>query len=475
MININENNKTSLNEREQNILTAISQRLSEQLSILYIHNPKNRPRARKSIIVRGRKGQYYIELAKNGIQKFYLKRSIHYSKFFKEIIKYATVNMPILVDEIDDIYFAVFPYLDGTPGKPNLNSEKILKALYKEHTSVRKISDQSIKEITDAFLNSWPEEYHNYIRSLPEYLKYLTQLRSYDEISICPEHGDFALNNILTGLHSNHLIDFEFSRETQPAGFDLYAYCRTTYKTKLLWRRKDYYRKLHSLKFKLNERINFAIDNNLKEIIVYPELPYLVKSKVLDLIGETPSGFGANLLDSLSSLKKGGEELFYVTIRHDDNLSGFAVFKKHKNVLYPIVTEEDDPVIFFKNIYQFGLLIKYIERSGIGFHFDNISKQSDVYKQLKRMKEKVDTPMNSVSMSAVIEDKTKDRALFVLLNEISGYLTSLIIKDKGLHVLIYNLQNKKIISNLNSRHKICLISLCPLIHKNLLRFGLCKP
>jgi len=449
MINISENDKISLNESEQRILTVISERLSQQLSIVYIHSPKNRPRARKSIIVNGPRGQYYVELAKTGIQKFCLKRSIHYSKFFKEIIKYATVNMPIVVDEIDGIYFVVFPYLNGTPGKPDLNGEKILKALYKKHTSVRKISDKSIKEIADAFLNSWPEEYHNYIRYLPEYLNYLAQLRSYDEIVLCPEHGDFALNNILTGLHSNHLIDFEFSRETQPAGFDLYAYRRTTYKTKIFWRRKDYYRNLHSLKFKLNERINFAIDNNLKEIITYPELPYLVKSDVLNFMGKTPSGFGAHLLDSLSSRKKGGEELFYVTIWHDDNLSGFAVFKKHKNILYPIVTEEGAPVVSFKNSYQFGLLIKYMERSRMGFHFDNIPKHSDVYKQFKRMKEKVDTPINAVSMSAVIEEKTKDRALFVLLNEISGYLASSIIKDKGSHVLIYNLRNKKIISKHN--------------------------
>nr|WP_320193784.1 hypothetical protein [uncultured Desulfobacter sp.] len=449
MINISENDKISLNESEQKILNAVSQRLSQQLSILYIHRPKNRPRARKSIIVSGRKGQYYVELAKNGIQKFYLKRSIHYSKFFREIIKYATVNMPIVTDEIDGIYFAVFPYLDSTPGKPNLNGEKILKALYKEHTSVKKISEQSIKEIADAFLNSWPEEYHNYIRYLPEYLKYLAQLRSYEEIVLSPEHGDFALNNILTDLNSNHLIDFEFSRESQPAGFDLYAYRRTTYKTKVFWKRKDYYRDLHSLKFKLNERINFAIDNNLKEITVYSELPHLVKRKVLAFMDETPSIFVTHLLDSLSSWKKGEDELFYVTIWHDDVLSGFAVFKKRKNILYPFVTEEGSPVIFFKNIYQLGLLIKYLERRRIGFYFDNISKQSDVYKQFKLMREKVNTPINAVAMSPVLEEKTKDRALFELLSEISGYLTSAIIKDKGPHVLIYSLQNKKIISKHN--------------------------
>lgn len=449
MINISENDKTDLNEREQEILNAVAERLSQQLAILYIHRPKNRPRARKSIIIKGSKGQYYVELAKNRIQKFYLKRSIHYSKFFKEIIKYATVNMPIVVDEIGGIYFAVFPYLGGTPGKPNLSGEKILKALYKEHSSVRKISDQSIKEISDDFLNSWPEEYHNYIRYLPEYLKYIEQLRSYDEIVLCPEHGDFALNNILTELHSNHLIDFEFSRETQPAGFDLYAYRRTTYKTKVFWRRKDYYRNLHSLKFNLNQRINFAIDNNLKEIIIYSELPSLVKSQIFALMDEEPSVFGAGVLDLPSSRKKSEDELFYVTIRHDDILSGFAIFKKHNNILYPIATEEGAPVIFFKNIYQFGLLIKYMERRGIGFHFDNIPKQSDLYKQFNLMREKVNTPINAVAMSAVIEEKTKDRALFELLSEISGYLTSSVIKDKGSHVSMYSLLNKKIVSKHN--------------------------
>ena len=457
MLNISKNDKNSLNESEQNILTAVSQRLSQPLSILHIHQPKNRSRARKSIIVNGRKGQYYVELAKNGIQKFYLKRSIHYSKFFKEIIKYATINMPIVADEIDGIYFAVFPYLNSSPGKPNLNGEKILKALYKEHTSVRKISDQSIKEISEAFLNSWPEEYHNYIQYLPEYLKYLVQLRSYEEIVLCPEHGDFSLKNILTDLNSNHLIDFEFSRESQPAGFDLYAYRRTTYKTKIFWKRKDYYRNLHRLKFKLNERINFAIDNNLKEIIVYSELPHLVKLKVLAFMDETPSIFGAHLLDSLSSWKKGGDELFYVTIWHDDTLSGFAVFKKHKNILYPVVTEEGSPVILFENIYQFGLLIKYMERRRIGFHFDNISKRSEIYKQFKVMIEKVNTPINAVAMSAVIEEKIKDRALFLLLSEISGYLTSSVIKDKDSYVSMYSLRNRKIISKYNQNRFFSLL------------------
>ena len=449
MINISENDKISLNESEQKILNVVSQRLSQQLSILHIHRPKNRPRARKSIIVSGRKRQYYVELAKTGIQRFYLKRSIHYSKFFKEIIKYATINIPVVADEIDGIYFAVFPYLNSTPGKPNLNSEKILKALYKEHTSVKKISDQSIKEIADAFLNSWPEEYHNYIRYLPEYLKYLEQLKSYEEIVLCPEHGDFALNNLLTDLNSNHLIDFEFSRENQPAGFDLYAYRRTTYKTKIFWKKKDYYRNLHSLKFKLNERINFAVDNNLKEIIVYSELPHLVKPKIFGFIDETPSIFGTHLLDSLSSKKKGRDELFYVTIWHDDTLSGFAVFKKHKNILYLLVNEEGAPLISFKNIYQFGLLIKYMERRRLGFHLDNVSKLSDVYKQFNLMRQKVNTPTYAVAMSAVLEEKTKDRALFELLSEISGYLASAVIKNKGSHVLIYSLQNKNIMSKYN--------------------------
>ncbi|WP_020588413.1 hypothetical protein [Desulfobacter curvatus] len=444
-----ENDKIILEESEKKIINAISQRVEQQLFIISINRPKNRARARKSIIVKGGKRRYFVELAERSIQKFYLKRSIHYSNFFKEIIKYATVNMPIIVDEIDGIYFAVFPYLDSTPGKPNLNGEKILKALYKENSSVRKISNQSVNEITNAFLNSWPKEYHHYIRYLPEYLKYIEQLQSYDEIVLCPEHGDFALNNILTGLHSKHLIDFEFSRETQPAGFDLYAYRRTTYKTKLFWKRKDYYRDLHSLKFKLNERISFAIDNNLKEIIIYSELTPVVRSKIVKLMNETLSGFGTHLLDSLSFRRKGNEELFYVTIWHDNILSGFAILKKHKNILYPIATEEGDPVIFFKNIYQFGLLIKYMERRRIGFQFDNISKQSDVYKQFNLMREKVNTPINAVAMSAVLEEKTKDRALFELLSEISGYLASAAIKDKDSHVLIYSLQNKKIISKHN--------------------------
>lgn len=446
MSNACETDKMTLEESEQKIINAISQRLSQQLSILYIHSPKNRPRARKSIIVKGVKGQYFVELAKNDIQKFFLKRSIHYSKFFKERIKYATVNMPIVVNEIDGVYFAVFPYLDGMPGKPNLNGEKILKALYKEHTYVKKISDQSTNEIANAFLSSWPEKYHNYIRYLPEYLKYLAQLRSYDEISLCPEHGDFALNNLLSSLHSNHLIDFEFSRENQPAGFDLYAYRRTTYKTKLFWRRKDYYRNLHSLKFKLNQEINFVIDNNLAEIIIYTQFPYLLKSKILNLMGEMPSGSGGHLLDSLPSQKKNGGELFYVTIWHKDMLSGFAVFKKSKNILYSIVTETGTPVLYFKSIYQFGVFIKYMERRGIGFHLDNIPKQSEVYKQFILMKEKIEASVNSVFMPSVLKEKSKNGALFELLNEIAGYLSSSVINDKGSHVLIYSRRNRKIMS-----------------------------
>lgn len=445
MTNMKDKYSASLDASEQGIINIASQRLAQQLSIVNIHKPKNRIRSRKSIIVKGEKGRYFVELAKNDIQKFYLKRSIYYSKFFKSKIKHATVNLPVVEGEIEGVCFAVFPYIPDLPGKPDLNGEQILKTLYQEYSYVRKISDQSIGEIEDAFLNSWPKKYHHYIRSLPEYSEYFKQIQSYDEISLCPEHGDFALNNILRGMYTNHLIDFEFSRESQPVGFDLYAYRRTTYKTNLFWRKNCYYGKLHSSKFRLNNRINFAIDNDLSEIIVYPELSYWLRSKILDLVDDFCID-AVDLWDSLSSISKDGTELFFVTVWEGKRLSGFAAFKLTQNILYPITTRGDVPIIHFLNTYQLGLLIKYMERSGLGLHLEIDSKQSDVYNQFLLIKKKVDLSVNAASMPDVLKDKSKDPALFRLVHDISGYIESVVMKDIGSRVLIYNRRNRRIIS-----------------------------
>ena len=426
---------------EKNILNTVSKRLSQNLSIVKVQEPKHRQRARKSIIVRGDHGLYFVEMAKDGIQKFYLKRAVHYSKFFKNKIRYASINLPIFEDEINGIYFAVFPCLTGLPGKPDFSGERILKALYKSHTITRQVTPELLSEIEDAFLSSWPDEYHFYIRNLPEYAEYLEQLKSYGEIVLCPEHGDFALNNILNGFHSRYLIDFEFSRENQPSGFDLYAYRRTTYKSKLLWGKKDPYERLHRLKFELNDKINFAMDNHLSGVIEYPVLSSALKKRAMELLHHFPDSSEIRSIGSFLSSPFSPDALIVVTLWNNACLSGLAVFENRHNILYPVKTVEKVPVVCFADLYSFALFIKYLSKKGLGLHLNDIPRRSALYQQFDQLK-------NNLEAHAAMADASeefKERALFFLLSEISGYLESFREKDHGDIVSISGNGNKKII------------------------------
>ena len=439
-----QNCNLKLGTEPEEIINKISKRLAEDLSIVDIQRSKNRPRSREVIIVKGDNGQYFIELANNSVQKFYLKRSIHFLNFFKKKIRYASINLPVFIDEIDGFYVVVFPYLLQRPSKPDFSGEKILQALSKDHTYTTKITPEVLNKIENGFISSWPDEYHFFIQNLPEYSEYLEQLKLYDKITLCPEHGDFALNNILRGVHSKHLIDFEFSRENQPVGFDLYKYRRTAYKIKLFWKNKIPYENLHKLKYSLCDEISFAQDNDLSEVIIYPALSLHLRNIARKVLNHCPDSPETHSIKSFLSKPYLASSLFFVTIWNKNRISGFAAFKNRHNILYPVKTMDKVPVVCFVRPYQFALFIKYLDRKGLGFNLTNIPKRSALYQQFTRLKESLQTAITLTEMTSAKKDKSEDSNLFPLLRKISGTLESAREKVHGDFVSISNNRNREI-------------------------------
>lgn len=204
---------------------------------------------------------YLLEIAQNSVEKFYLQRSIELQKKFANIQNNFQLNLPESYVIGSKYSYAIYKYFDNVKHIDNLNYINQLDNIQQNIALTVQVNEEIVEKIMMNFLDSWPIHYHDFIKRQTEYLEYREEITKYSSLRIGFEHGDFTKNNILSFENQSYLVDFEFSREFQPIGFDYYDYLCSVKKINKCNEYNLYYRNLHELKYKLIEIINNRIDS----------------------------------------------------------------------------------------------------------------------------------------------------------------------------------------------------------------------
>lgn len=174
--------------------------------------------------------KYLLVSGKTNIEKFYIRRAIEFQQKYQECLMKAgyDLNFPLDVWEEDGKLFALYHYFEFFFPCRGEKPQKYIHKFVEENEIEIEVDEYALKKIEDNFLKIFPEEYRERIKELEEYKDYFREILSLPRLKVCFEHGDYATNNILvTNQGHFFLMDFEFSAEYQPIGYDLYTYNRT--------------------------------------------------------------------------------------------------------------------------------------------------------------------------------------------------------------------------------------------------------
>jgi hypothetical protein len=223
---------------------------------------KKTARARAKALLKDSNGVLYcLELARNPVEDFYLKRTVEIplklqGRSFIQASHFGSFH---------DQTYALFPII---PNAKHFKEEipcEILKEIQGDILYTKTDKDQVFK-IISGFLSAWPSEIHTFIQKLNIFEYYVETLQKFEQVYICNEHGDLSPNNILDNRNLK-VIDFEFYKPYQIAGFDLF-YNR---KVRNLPSKDtvNFHNEHHKLKLMLIHAINRSFDLNLTNVIFY--------------------------------------------------------------------------------------------------------------------------------------------------------------------------------------------------------------
>ncbi len=245
----------------------------------------------------------YAVIANTSTQKFYLKRSVEWVIRASELYSDCfSVTIPFAYGEYMDSYYALYVYRDYNLNHKSIIPPEKLDALYKTQAQTVIVTEEVVKKIKEKFLKSFPENYKERICSLSNFNKYFNEIKKLHTVKVWYEHGDFTCNNL--SLESDgrfELIDYEFFREYQPCGFDIYDYNSSIGKT-------DKSDSLNALKQLLINEINDIIDG--------AELPEIcIQKEAIDYNSAVFPNFIHNRLD----MKYGADNIINFGVVEDNN------------------------------------------------------------------------------------------------------------------------------------------------------------
>lgn len=212
---------------------------------------------------------YLLIVATNACQNFYLQRSIRQQEIFARIDDRFELNPPVCSGRADTMRFDYALYKHYSPALHCESSApvRLLEAFYERHAQEAVVTDELVEEIKTEFLRAWPGNRHHAIVTLREFEEYFEELRSLGTVKLAFEHGDFTNNNILRMNDGMYLTDFEFTRNLQPIGFDIYDYS-SSLKQRAKYKDSVHYHNLHVLKYVLINRINTLVDSGDCSLLV---------------------------------------------------------------------------------------------------------------------------------------------------------------------------------------------------------------
>lgn len=244
------------------IVNAIEKHLNDTLSIKKITLNKKTARARAKALLKNSNGNLHIlEIARDNTEEFYLTRTIEIP------LKISGQNFlqASFFSFHENYKYALFPVISNAQHFYNELPTKILKQIQGKKDNV-KLDNYQRSLVINGFLSAWPNEIHAHICKMNLFEEFVEQLQKIEKAVICNEHGDLSPNNI---LHHKELtiIDFEFFKPYQIAGFDIF------YNRKIrglsLEKNNEVIYKLNELKLKLISSINKAFDFELTNIIFH--------------------------------------------------------------------------------------------------------------------------------------------------------------------------------------------------------------
>ena len=192
-------------------------------------NSSKTGRARQKKIFTEENGeQFIIERANTNIQRHYLLRAKNGVEDYKKLK--CSLKSPIVSDlQFEGETWYKTEYLNNANWERSITkAQKYLQEIALKGVLVT-LSEKEINEITERFLDSYPESFRYKIRNTKEYGDFQEAMLENvgQEINLVYEHGDFTTNNLLSFRNENYLIDFEFYRLGQPEGFDMFDFYKS--------------------------------------------------------------------------------------------------------------------------------------------------------------------------------------------------------------------------------------------------------
>lgn len=207
---------------------------------------------------------YLVVYAGTEIQKFYAERAVEYQQEFQNLkLSGMRLNLPLFAGRLEDGYYVIYKYYIKYKEATDIYTCKWLNEYY-EQCEEHQVTNDLINCIEKEFLACWPKSFHEEIEKLNGFTKFHEELKKYEVLKLCFQHGDIAPNNVLwiNGTYP-FLMDFEFCQRNQPVGFDLYDFHLVTD------RKYDDvpYLELNRIKEELQNTINQMIDKECVPII----------------------------------------------------------------------------------------------------------------------------------------------------------------------------------------------------------------
>jgi len=280
--------------------------------------------------------KYLLEIASNSVEIFYFKRTLKNQEAFSKLQHSFKLNIPLYKQVGNKFSFALYEYFDDISFIKNEMPLNFLNEFYKNNEKEIELNNENIEKILSNFLSAWPNKFHSMIKRQKEFQDYKDELKKYKSIKVAFEHGDFTSNNIFLVNKEIYLMDFEFSRNFQPVGFDIFDYYTSIKKNKIDM--------LHSKKYILIEKINDKMDKNNINIEIYNDLENVILMRHWEYLYIKGSNYNLSYLWCklwLKYFKKKNQKIFIFTIWNDDNLVFLAPLYKSNNNLYLIGSNPD--------------------------------------------------------------------------------------------------------------------------------------
>lgn len=368
----------------ENIIDKLNNELNKELFIVKTFDKKHMARSlKKYLLVDKNNYKYLLEIAENTTENFYIQRSIEKQQEFSNINIDVVLNFPIVYSYGNQYSYVLYNYYDNLKEVNNKKPLEFLNKLYQKNELKIEINEESIDKILKSFLSAWPNQYHNFIRRQSEFQEYKKQLHKYKDVVVSFEHGDFTKNNILASKNEMYLMDFEFYREYQPIGFDMFDYNKSIGNSK----NNLEYLELHTIKYNLINKINHAIDNNLTSIQIYNSF----EDNILETSWENLYSKGANYnlapiwCKTWCKYYLKQNELFIFTVWDDSKLVLLLPLYKKGQKLLVIGSEPDlydNLDILYTSDRYITKFLEYVIKENLDIDFRYINSESAFAKLL---------------------------------------------------------------------------------------------